>query len=212
MDDVVTAEEFELSFDLTPNSAKPERTSILRLSRSSGMWRYMPAFFFLPGSTRLECRMGRPDDHSLACATSEGLTIGTRAHVVVRLVGAILALYVDGESKCTITGYERSRYTPAAGVHFWIGGSVDGEPSADALVANVMYTYLGRPLHVSSVGNVDLEDLEGISEEHFTARTWIAADSDRFAVAPRPVPVLRLEGIASSGKGKDSKSKGKQLS
>eukprot|EP00927_Polykrikos_kofoidii_P030516 TRINITY_DN26235_c0_g1_i1.p1 TRINITY_DN26235_c0_g1~~TRINITY_DN26235_c0_g1_i1.p1 ORF type:complete len:269 (+),score=16.80 TRINITY_DN26235_c0_g1_i1:72-809(+) len=189
LDDICTSEFFEVAFDLTPNSSRPQTSSILRLCRSSGMWRYMPAFFFLPGSTRLECRMGRPDNHNATCAIVHNLRIGTRHHVVARLEDSCFTLAVDGESKSVIDGYDRCRYTPAVGVQFWIGDSSNGDPCADALVANVVYTLLGRPGELRRRETATIEECD---------MCFDGTSGEDPVPAPQRVPLLQLASLHST--------------
>jgi len=146
MDDVVTAAEFELSFDLTIHSKNDvTMTSVMRLTNTSGYYGSagdrMPAILIGAGTTRLFTYMGKPDKPNNNCQSPEpGLALGKAARVKVRLEGDTCKVSIDGKESCVMRGYNQ-RYPGMANVMLWLGDSWN--TAAHASVANFAYMAVG---------------------------------------------------------------------
>jgi len=140
---LTTSPEFEFSFDLTPTSVRGFMSSILLLSATGAHYGHqgdrMPAFLFMPGSTRLIAYMGRPGGHNDACSTLQAVPLATSSQIVARLKGADFSVLIDGKPGCSISGYGQ-KYPAMQGVKLWVGDRFN--EAAGASVANVRY----RPL------------------------------------------------------------------
>lgn len=148
LSDLMTAEDFEVEFDIAAHP-KPGIEGMLNgvvLFTSTGlhyghMGDRMPALFFVSGTTRFVVYMGHPNSHNAECSdTGKGLTPGKTHHVMVRLLGLTFRLYIDGTEKCAIDGYS-SKYAAMSGVKVYLADRFSD--AANAKISNLVYRVAG---------------------------------------------------------------------
>jgi len=136
---VKTANEFELSFELTPISVLGHASGILALKGSGGNW--MPGCLFVAGDTSLECIVGEAGSGSedrCTAPSDAGLPLKRPSRVQVRLIGSTFTVQVDGRTVCVVQGVsQRQRGADGSVSDLWISESTG--PGADATIASVQY-------------------------------------------------------------------------
>lgn len=179
-----TAEEFELSFDLTPGEVGAEWGNLLRFastqSDASGFGDFMPAFFFHPNSARLYVVMGRPGSHDSHCSALSTLPTGVTSRIIARLAGNSFRIFADGSEVCSMPGYRAAKYPAMSAVKVW--ASDDFHPTANASIANLVYTRLEAetmPL---------LSSPQSATPQSFSLATPQSAAITREYVSPAPSP------------------------